>query len=122
MDLRFQTSTSFLYTSRFFLLVDERVGHDAQLLNLSALLLGQVLHGLLGVKARPAGAVAVDLPLVLPGLERTLERLVVYKDGKKMNEEQRFDLMLRYKRQLYLQICEGEKEKVVLLHPEMNLI
>lgn len=122
MDLRFQTSTSFLYTSRFFLLVDERVGHDAQLLNLSALLLGQVLHGLLGVKARPAGAVAVDLPLVLPGLERTLKRLVVYKDGKKMNEEQRFDLMLRYKRQLYLHICEGEKEKVVLLHPEMNLI
>lgn len=70
-------STSFLCTSQFFLLVDERVGHDAQLLNLSALLLGQVLHGLLGVKARPAGAVAVDLPLVLPGLERTLERLVV---------------------------------------------
>lgn len=50
------------------LLVDERVGHDAQLLNLSALLLGQVLHGLLGVKAGPAGAVAVNLPLVLPRL------------------------------------------------------
>lgn len=51
---------------KLFLLADERVGHDAQLLNLSALLLGQVLHGLLGVKAGPAGAVAVNLPLVLP--------------------------------------------------------
>lgn len=48
------------------LLVDEGVGHDAQLLHLSTLLFSQVLHGLLGVKAGPAGAVAVDLPLVLP--------------------------------------------------------
>lgn len=48
------------------LLVDEGVGHDAQLLHLSALLLSQVLHGLLGVKAGPAGTVAVNLPLVLP--------------------------------------------------------
>lgn len=63
-------------TQRDSLLADERVGHDAELLDLSALLLRQVLHGLLGVKARPAGAVAVDLPLVLPGLERALERLV----------------------------------------------
>lgn len=58
-------------------LVDERVGHQAQLLDLSALLLGQILHGLLGVEAGPAGAVAVDLPLVLPRLQRALERLVV---------------------------------------------
>lgn len=50
------------------LLVDEHVSHDAQLLNLSALLLSQVLHGLLGVKSGPGGAVAVDLPLVLPRL------------------------------------------------------
>lgn len=56
-------------------LADERVGHRAQLLHLSALLLRQVLHGLLGVEAGPAGAVALDLPLVLPGLERALEGL-----------------------------------------------
>lgn len=66
-----------MFRSQSFLLVDEGVGHDAQLLNLSALLLSQVLHGLLGVKAGPAGAVAVDLPLVLPRLQRALERLVV---------------------------------------------
>lgn len=47
-------------------LANERVGHDAQLLDLGALLLRQVLHGLLGVKAGPGGAVAVNLPLVLP--------------------------------------------------------
>jgi len=60
---------------RLFLLADEHVGHDAQLLHLSALLLRQVLHGLLGVEARPAAPVAVDLPLVLPRLQRALERL-----------------------------------------------
>lgn len=54
---------------------DEAVGHDAQLLDLSTLLLGQVLHGLLGVKAGPAGAVAVNLPLVLPRLQRALKCL-----------------------------------------------
>ena len=47
------------------LLVDERVGHDAQLLNLSALFLCEVLHGLLGVEAGPLQTV-LDLPLVLP--------------------------------------------------------
>lgn len=47
-------------------LADEGVGHDAQLLDLSALLLRQVLHGLLGIEAGPGGAVAVNLPLVLP--------------------------------------------------------
>lgn len=56
-------------------LVDEGVGHDAELLHLSALLLRQVLHRLLGVEAGPAGAVALDLPLVLPGLERALKSL-----------------------------------------------
>lgn len=54
---------------------DEGVGHEAQLLHLSALLLRQVLHGLLGVEAGPAGTVALDLPLVLPRLERALEGL-----------------------------------------------
>lgn len=58
-------------------LADEGVGHDAELLDLGALLLRQVLHGLLGVEAGPAGAVALDLPLVLPGLERALEGLRV---------------------------------------------
>lgn len=67
---------------RCFLLVDECVGHEAQLLNLSALLLSQVLHGLLGVQAGPGGAVAVDLPLVLPWLQRALERLVGEKTAK----------------------------------------
>lgn len=47
-------------------LANEGVGHNAQLLDLSALLLRQVLHGLLGVKAGPGGTVAVNLPLVLP--------------------------------------------------------
>lgn len=61
------------------LLVDECVGHDAQLLNLGALLLGQVLHGLLGVEAGPGVAVAVNLPLVLPRFQRALESLVVQK-------------------------------------------
>lgn len=60
-----------------FLLGDEGFCHDAQLLHLSALLLGQVFHGLLGVKAGPGGAVAVNLPLVLPRLERALESLGV---------------------------------------------
>ncbi len=68
-----------------FLLVDERVGHDAQLLNLSALLLRQVLHGLLGVKAGPGGTVAVDLPLVLPRLQRALESLVVQEKKNQWN-------------------------------------
>lgn len=58
-----------------FLLGDEGFCHDAQLLHLSALLLGQVFHGLLGVKAGPGGAVAVNLPLVLPRLECALESL-----------------------------------------------
>lgn len=66
-----------------FLLVDECVGHHAQLLNLSALLLGQVLHGLLGVEAGPGGAVAVDLPLVLPRLQGALERLVAQRERER---------------------------------------
>lgn len=74
---KLKTRLFFTSLSFFFSPVDEGVGHKAQLLNLSALLLSQVLHGLLGVKAGPAGAVAVDLPLVLPGLQRALERLVV---------------------------------------------
>lgn len=67
-----------LATSCLLLLspADEGVGHDAQLLDLSALLLRQILHGLLGVEAGPGGAVAVNLPLVLPGLERALKGLV----------------------------------------------
>lgn len=58
------------------LLVDECVGHNSQLLNLSALLLSQVLHGLLGVKTGPGGTVAVNLPLVLPWFQCALECLV----------------------------------------------
>lgn len=61
--------------SLLFLLGDEGFCHDAQLLHLSALLLGQVFHRLLGVKAGPGGAVAVNLPLVLPRLECALESL-----------------------------------------------
>ena len=55
------------------LLDDEGVGHVAQLLHQSTLLLGQVLHGLLGVKAGPNRP--VNLPLVLPRLQRALESL-----------------------------------------------
>ena len=57
------------------LLDDEGVGHVAQLLHLSTLLLRQVLHGLLGVKAGPNRPVAVNLPLVLPRLQCALEGL-----------------------------------------------
>lgn len=70
-----------------FLLGDERVGHDAQLLHLSALLLSQVLHGLLRVKAGPGVAVAVDLSLVLPRLQRALERLVAQKKWQKFRHK-----------------------------------
>lgn len=80
--LRLQISTT--ENMKSFSLVDERVGHDAQLLHLSALLLRQVLHGLLGVEAGPAGSVAVDLPLVLPRLQRAFERLFEKKPGLKI--------------------------------------
>lgn len=65
-----------VFDSTLLLLADEGVGHDAQLLDLSALLLRQVLHGLLGVEAGPGGAVALKLPLVLPRLQRALKGLV----------------------------------------------
>ena len=78
-ETEFSSQSKSLKNFQSFLLVDERVGHDAELLHLSALLLRQVLHGLLRVEPRSAGAVAVDLPLVLPRLQRALERLVTQK-------------------------------------------
>lgn len=55
---------------------DEGLRRLGQLLQLDSLLVGQVLHGLLGAEAGPGGgSVALALLLVLPGLEGALEGL-----------------------------------------------
>lgn len=54
---------------------NEWVSHQAKLLHLCTLLLGQVFHGLLWIETWPSRTAAAILPLILPRLQRALKSL-----------------------------------------------